>query len=540
MNSGRNILASRGFSVALAVALVLAFASAAAHAQTLATYTNPPSGLAGTNDSYITASGVPTGTTTVTVSFAASCGGAVVATTPVTQIANEPPFKRFEFLIPASLKTGTYYVSVSSTSPAFNTAGKSCSQISVTATSTTLAACVPTSSLAVTAGTNVNAYVPFSSWGESETGVEEVPLEGTGTAAHLTTPGYVNSCASNSVTSEVVCTENGTNVDLINGSTVTTVSSSSNDSVGFSGGSCENCGVAVNAANNTAIIAGGFSGESGYGVQMLNLATNAFSTAFPLHNYVSEDVSIDSSRNLILSPGEDGVYDLIGLNSTTGVPDAEFGYDISTLGGGATLDSAAEDCTTGIALSASEFTDYVYITDLTQATYTSGTPGTWTAPASILGVGNGVYPASYGDSFSAGTSGISEAPGTNHLGVVTGEFGGSAYSVLSLPSSSGTGTPTLTDFAYVSSMPNTPDSNGFSAGYDPHTVTAYTSPNNSKSYAVFADWAPGYPDYLGVVDLACVLALERVPGTHIVNDQSSPTSTTYGNASTCTRYVAVP
>ena len=35
------------------------------------------------------------------------------------------------------------------------------------------------------------------------------------------------------------------------------------------------------------------------------------------------------------------------------------------------LDSAAEDCSTGIALSSVEFTDDVYITDLTQAAFNS-------------------------------------------------------------------------------------------------------------------------------------------------------------------------
>jgi hypothetical protein len=532
----RGVSIVRGtFRAALAVALVIALVSAA-HAQTLGASANPPSGLAGTNDSYITGTGFPAGTITgATVAFAATCAGTTspAATGPVISVGTSGPIRRFEFLIPASLKTGTYYISVAATSPAFNTAGKSCSEIQVTATSTTLAACVPTSSLAVAAGTNVNAYVPFSPWGDYYTGVEEVSLEGTSANQSFAT-GYANSCAANSATGEIVCTENGTTVDLINGSTLTQVTSGSNDEVGFSGGDCYNCGVAVNAANNTAIIAGGFSGESGYGVQMLNLATNSFTTALPMYNRVSEDISIDPTRNLILSPGEEGYYALVSLNSSTGVPTSEYGYDIATLGGGATLDSAAEDCTTGIAMSASEFTPYVYITDLTQATFTAGTPGTWTAPASYLDVSDDYY------EFAAGTSGISEAPGTNHLGVVTGEFGGSSYAALELPSTSGSGTPTLTDWAYVYAMPNTPDGNYFSAGFDPHTVTAYTSPNTSKSYAVFADWYPDYPDYLGVVDLACVLSLYRVPGTHIVNDQTSATSTTDGNAASCTRYVAVP
>jgi hypothetical protein len=531
MNAGRFSLTKRVVNVAFAVALVLALASAA-DAQTLAANTNPPTGVAGTNDSYITGSGFPSGTLTpATVSFAATCGGTVVATTAVTQVANEPPFKRFEFLIPSSLKTGTYYVTVSG--PGYNTASTpSCSAISVTATSTTIAACVPTSSLAVTAGTNVNAYVPSGYWDGGDPGIALVPIEGTSTATTFTTTGDVNSCASNSVTGEVVCTENTTNVDLINGSTLTTLTSGANTYAEFTGGACENCGVAVNAANNTAIIAEGytggaegiFGGESG--VQVLNLSNNTFNAPFGLTNYVSEDISIDSGRNLVLSPGEGGVYDLLQIGSGNSL--TEFGNDVGPGGyySGYTLDSAAEDCTTGIAMSSNEFTDNIYMTDLTQASFTSGSPGTWTAP--------GQYVELDDDGYSAGTSGISEAPGGNHLGVVTGEFGGAEYSALELPSTSGSGTPTLADWAYVESMPNTPNGYGFSAGYDPHTVAAYTSPNTGKSYAVFADYADytTHPSYIAVVDLACVLALPR-SSAHIVASPSTATAA-------CTNYIPVP
>jgi hypothetical protein len=209
----------------------------------------------------------------------------------------------------------------------------------------------------------------------------------------------------------------------------------------------------------------------------------------------------------------DGNYDLLKIGSGNTLT------EYSNYTGSATLDSAAEDCTTGIALASDEFTDEIYITDLTQAVFSTST---WSAPGQYINLNDGGY--------SAGTCGISTAPGTGHLAVVTGEFGGSAYSALLLPSTSGSGTPTLADYAYVSGMPATPDGNYFSAGYDPHTVTAYTSPNNSKSYAVFADYYYGYPNWLGVVDLACVLAQPRTAGTHNV----------VGSASTCTRYVAVP
>jgi hypothetical protein len=235
----------------------------------------------------------------------------------------------------------------------------------------------------------------------------------------------------------------------------------------------------------------------------------------------------------------------IGADNTL----TEYGNNLSLTAPSYYLDSSAEDCTTGIALSSDEFTGAVYITDLTQATFTAGSPGTWTAPGqffNVTGTDTESTPCDGGEcdyGYSAGTSGVSSAPGTNHLAIVTGEFGGSAFSALQLPSSSGSGTPTLADWAYVGSMPNTPDGNAFSAGYDPHTVTAYTSPNNNMSYAVFADWGPAtgdaYPNYLGVVDLACVLALPRNAGTHDVT-AAAVSGTGAGTVSSCTRYVAIP
>jgi hypothetical protein len=515
----RKCFSTRGvLGAALAVACFVLLQSAA-QAQTLTGFANPPTGLAGSTNSYVTGSGFPAGTITgATVHFGPTCAAPATASGPVTGVVTIANLRRFQFLVPASLASGTYSVWVSGSVPsAFNTVNTpSCSTITVTATTTTLAACVPTSSLAVVAGANVTAYVPFGYWESNTPGIERVPLEGSGTTANFATANGVNSCAANSVTGEVVCTENNTNVDLINGSTLTTLTSGANQLIGFSGGSCENCGVGINAANNTAVIAMGVSGgSSGAAVQVLNLGSNTFNPPATLTNDVSEDISIDSGRNLILSPGEGGSYDLLKIGASNAL--TEFSNFV-----GGTLDSAAEDCTTGIALASDEFSDDIYVTDLTQATFTAGSPGTWTAPGQFLSLNDGGY--------SAGTCGISSAPGSNHLGVVTGEFGGSSYSAMVLPSTSGSGTPTLADYAYVSAMPNTPDGNGFEAGFDPHTVTAYTSPNTNKSYAVFVDYATGTPNWLGVVDLACVVALPRTAGTHNVSADTTP----------CTRYVAIP
>jgi PEP-CTERM motif len=512
-----------GATLALTVVFFLA-AGVAAHAQAvvkLNTLTSPSSGLAGTAVVSVTGSGFPSGSinpSAVTLSFSKTCGGPVAATEAPRSVSTIlGTTDRAQFLVPASLTSGDYFVSIAGTSVGGTSFSSSnCSEINVSLTTTTLAACVPTSSLAVTVGKNVTAYVPFGFWSGGTRGIEQVPLEGSGTTMNFTTPGVVNSCASNSVTDEVVCTENTTNVDLINGTTLTTITSGSNAFASFSGGECENCGVAINPSNNTAVIAMGVVGAtSNQGVQVVNLAGNTFDKPFPMVHAVSENISIDSGRNLILSPGEGGIYDLLKIGAGNTL--TEYGNSI-----GGTLDSAAEDCTTGIAMSADEFTDSIYITDLTQAKFTAGSPGTWTAPGQFINLNDGNY--------SAGTSGITSAPGTGHLAVVTGEFGGSAYSALQLPSTSGSGTPTLADHAYVASMPTTPDGKAFSAGFDPHTITAYTSPNTGKSYAVFVDYATGTPTYLGVVDLSCVLALPRTLGTHNVS----------GSTSSCTRYVVVP
>jgi hypothetical protein len=520
-----------GLAVVLAFAGVFLLAPASAQAQVgLAPSALPASGLAGVSSSTLTASSYPAGETpsSVTVYFSTSCMGSPITTatehpTSVTHYVGS--IYHIVFPVPASLTSQNYFVWTTGTSPSYTSTD--CSEIQVTATSTTLAACVPTSSLGVVAGTNVNAYVPNGYWEGSNSGVELVPIEGSATPAVIATPGAVNSCAANSVTGEVVCTENTTNVDIINGSTLTTtLTSGSNYLTSFTGGSCNNCGVGINAANNTAVIAGGFyngSSGSGQGVQVLNLATNTFNTPSYMNADVSEDISIDSSRNLILSPGEDGSYQLLQIGAGNTL--TEYDNYIDGSGLGYDLDSAAEDCTTGIGLSADEFTENIYITDLTQATFTPGSPvGTWSAPGQFINLP--------GTSFDAGSSGLSTAPGTNHQAVVTGEFGGSSYAILQLPATSGTGIPTLVDWAYVSGMPSTPDGTGFSAGFDPHTVTAYTSPTSSKSFAVFADYAvfPGHPGWLGVVDMACVLALPRSAGTNTV----------IGNASTCTNYISVP
>jgi len=361
--------------------------------------------------------------------------------------------------------------------------------------------CLPSSSLGVlVSGKNVTTYVPNGAWDTSFTGLSAVSTEGTGFSGTVSTPNTVNSCAANPNTGEVVCTSDVTDVYLVNGTTLTTtISSDGNAFPSFSGGSCETCGVAMNATVDQAVLTiGDSSANSGSGLDFLNLSTNV-TTAVPMFYEVSEDVLWDQGRNLVLSPDEQGVYDI--YNTSSGV---EYGQSI-----GGTLDSAAEECSTGIALATDEFTSELFIADLTQASYTAGTPGSWTDSAEQF-----VNFPEFGN-FAAGTSGIAIAQGS-HLGITTGEFGGNWLGVIEIPSTSGSGTPSFVDYAAVE-LPNTPDGNTFEQGLDPHTVTAYVSPNSGDAIGLMANGYFTPPTWLAVIDLTKLLAAPRTAGTHYVD-----------------------
>jgi len=368
-------------------------------------------------------------------------------------------------------------------------------------------ACLPSSSLSVLVqSTNATAYVPDGNWEGGTAGVEVVPIEtsggiGTGGAPTSVTTGSVpNSCSSNSDTGETVCVGNNTDVFIINGTTLTTtLTSGATGTQSFSGGDCMNCGVVVDSSTNKALITLGLSSGGPGGYQFLDLTGNTFETAIPAGTETSEDASIDPTRHLVLSPNEANNYQIL---NTSGTP-ALFNNVVSGVEG--EFDSAAEDCSTGIALSTIEGTGDLYLADLTQAIFTPGTPGTWTdTGAQVMN-----FPEF--DTFSAGTCGIAVAPGT-HLAVVAGEFGGNIEGVVQLPSTSGSGVPAAVDWVAFT-MPNLASGTPWSEGFDPHTVTAYVSPNSHKAYAVMAndDFS-----FLAVVDLQGLLSASRTG--HVVNN----------------------
>lgn len=505
--------------LALGALLAASGAAAAVTPVKLAAAAIPSSGVSGVSFVKVTANGLPVGAPgAVHVAIAPTCavGGTVLGeidtiASGITTVV--PGISQVAFQIPAAVAQGTYFVSISGTATnGVPFASTTCSVLNVTASNTTLNSCLPTSSLAVALGPQVTAYVPNGWWGGSSTGIQVVPIEGAGTRATIATVGTVNSCSANPSTGQAICTANSNDVYLINGNTLTnTLISGATGFASFSGGACRNCGVAVNGLTNTAYITMGLAGSpSGTGIQALNLNNNSFAAAFPLRRIVSENIAVDAGRNLLLTPGEDNSYGLVRL-SGTGALLTEF--ENFTIGGGGEYDSSAADCTTGIALAANEFTSNVAMADLNQITYVPGSGsaiGSWSAPHNLVPIAG---------SFSAGISGISVAPGGAHMGILTGEFGGQSFAVFQLPSAPGVGgaIPALVDYAFVDSLPNTPNGAVFSAGFDPHTITAYTSPNDGRTYGVIADWTGGTPSYLAVVDLKKIQAAPRIAGTHTVD-----------------------
>jgi hypothetical protein len=214
-------------------------------------------------------------------------------------------------------------------------------------------------------------------------------------------------------------------------------------------------------------------------------------------------------RRLILSATETGNFQIV--NSITNVVfNAAAGPFLDpNLGTALELNATVEDCSTGIAAAPGEFSTFILLTDLSQAAYTPGSPGTWSAPTTIQN-----FP-DFASFTAAGISGMAVAPGS-HLAGVTDEFGGPAFGVVQLPATGGAGAPVAPDWV-AASMPDDP-SGPWSMGLDPHTVTAYTSPNTGKAILAISNVAR---TYLALVDMQALLAAPRLPGTHTVDQTAT-------------------
>jgi len=361
--------------------------------------------------------------------------------------------------------------------------------------------CQPSSSLSVlVSGTNVVAYVPKGNWSVTPTtGVAAVNVEGSSiTNTLIPTSNVINSCASNPTTGQTVCTANNNQVYILKGTGLdpavftNPLASGGSGFIHFSGGSCTNCGVAMDATHNKAVIGLSVGGTPSF--QFLNLgASPSFEPSFASPSgEISEDPLIDPIRNLLLSASENSNYEIVNIATSTSP--APFENVVSPFH---EFDSSGEDCSTGIALAPAEFSEPsdVFVADLSQAVYTPGAPGTWTAPSQIQ---------SLTESFlAAGSSGLAVAQGT-HTGVVSGEFGGDTLTAILLPATSGSGIPAIGDWLTCNL------GSGFNNGFDPHTVTAYRSPTSGHAIALLAN---STATMLAVVDLTNMLNPTIVPRT---------------------------
>jgi hypothetical protein len=389
--------------------------------------------------------------------------------------------------------------------------------------------CQPSSSVsALVSGTNVVSYVPKGSWDDLTTGVAAVNVEGSSiTDTLIPTTSAVNSCASNPTTGKTVCTGNNSDVYVLDGTGLdgsvspNPLTSAGTGLLSFSGGDCTNCGVAMDATNNRAVIGLSVAGAGGF--QFLNLGTMAFEPPFlsqapaGFEPSISEDPLIDPIRNLLLSANENNNYEIVDVtNSTT----PQFFENPIPNPNGSQADSSGEDCSTGIVLAPYEFSDPsdVFIADINNpgtapnAVFTPGSPGTWTAPSQIQTL--------TGSSLSAGASGVAVAQGT-HTGIISGEFDGDAITAISLPTTSGTGAvPAIGNWMTCNV------GNDFEMGTDPHSLTAYQSPNGGAAIALLANDGFGAgANTLARVDLTAMLALpESAPGSHVCASGTLPAS----------------
>jgi hypothetical protein len=411
-----------------------------------------------------------------------------------------------------------------------------------------LNSCVPSSSIGVLVQKPlVTAYVAKANWFAGSYGVDMVPIEPPGGTPVAVTPqpaDYVNSCASNSVTAETVCVDDSTGVYLITGSKLTSTLTSDATQIipFFSGNKCWNCGVVIDAVNNQAFIEVGLQNSpSGSGVQIIDLHSNTKFPPFPFQQQISENIQFDPFHydGTILSPGATNYYELITNPSFLFEHLQQLTPPPPPPRPSGNLDSAAEDCTTGIALSTLESpqlpgiwqwaaSPYLFIADLTQAMFSFRG---WTAPEQF------VYFPEF-SVFQYGTDGIAVAPGSQ-LGVVTSEAGDPHIAVVQLPSMS-VGTPNFVDYV-VTTMPDISENplTPFYMGADPHTVAAYLNPNDGLPYALVTSWTPFFsrPTHIGVVNLQMLLDAPRFgcPGatcTHFVDPSYDMTK--------AVRYIELP
>ncbi len=204
------------------------------------------------------------------------------------------------------------------------------------------------------------------------------------------------------------------------------------------------------------------------------------------------------------------------LGNQPGIPD------------GGELDAAAEDCSSQIIMASVEVPappdTTPYVADLTKADL-SKKPN-WTDPASTFFTLTG---SDLGPGDNLGSTGpIAIAQGTSHLGIL----GQEAFATQNVHVVANTVTAFRLNTPFNKNAPykdwvtcnlgtDSKTSILFRQGEDPHTVTAYQSPNQDPldgtyhSFAVLANSPPATT--IAVVDLDLMMKVPRYPGTNVCN-----------------------
>jgi hypothetical protein len=168
------------------IALLASAQAASGQNVSLAAWTAPNSGASGTTAVNLTGSGFPSGTipaAKVTVTVAPACAGAGIPAqvNSVTKIIGSSD--RVQFVLPAALSTGTYYISLSgttSTGTAF--ASVNCAEVSVTGASPIATLGAPSIGFAtITAGSSSPTQtVSLTNTGTSPLNIGNIALAGSG------------------------------------------------------------------------------------------------------------------------------------------------------------------------------------------------------------------------------------------------------------------------------------------------------------------------------------------------------------------------
>ena len=347
-------------------------------------------------------------------------------------------------------------------------------------------------------GQNVDAaYQPMGSAGPGP--VQVVNLDSTSSNSALITSipmpsGYTPNATAASQTSMKVVVVSYTSsdvqvIDATKNTVVNTFTSPVTGSAQFSGGSCTICGVLVNPSNDLAVL------DTAQGYYTMDIGTGAFTLLVtpPGVAFTAENFSLDATTQLIVNPTYD--QDLSNPSEVQIVDLAGNTVSTNTTLGIDTPDSAATDLNTNVAVVVDEFTGNQTLINLNGLAVASGN---WTAPTQVFTI-----PGCVGDEMT-----MISADSSSHALFSSEEFG-NCTAIESLTSSVPSGAPPNPTGYVWGFMPNTPDSNQWFNGGDPHGVAVFTSVVDGKHYGFLVN---DQQTWIARIDLAGAQAAPPLSG----------------------------